>query len=53
MRRYASEYDLSNKELERLKRDFSGKLDDLKRLQSDNLKIQGNGYEDKIELLEA
>ena len=46
------DFDLAKKDLERIKRESNGKFDDLKRLEGDNIRIQKEGYEDRVEDLE-
>ncbi len=52
LRRVAQEFELARKELDRMKKENLGKLDDLKRLHADNTKVQEAGYEEKVEDLE-
>jgi hypothetical protein len=43
---------MARKDLEKLKRESQGKSEELKRLESDNVRVQHEGYEDRVEALE-
>jgi hypothetical protein len=51
-KRVISEFELAKKDLDKIKKENLGKLDDLKRLQGDNVRVHDENYEEKVEEME-